>query len=735
MKPPFYLDTETFSPVDIKNGLDNYSRAAEVMIYTYADGDDPVKDYDVTTGARMPNQLEDALLDERRLLIAHNAQFDRTVIGVSGYQTGIERWHCTMVQALSHSLPGALEKLGDIFNIGEDKAKIKDGKALIRLFCCPRPKNMKLRRATKETHPQEWKRFIEYARNDISAMREIHKLMPKWNYGGTSEVATREMKLWHMDQRMNLRGVAIDTDLINGAIVTAGRVKEALAERTVTMTDGALNATTQRDALLTLLRNVYDIELVDLRGSTIETLLKSDHDLPDIVVELLENRLAASSTSVSKYKRFAQLTGPDGRLRNTTQFCGAMRTGRDAGRGVQLQNLPRPALKQKEIDSGIESIKLDCLDLVDDFPMTTLSSAIRGGIVASPGTKLTVADLSNIEGRMLAFLAGEEWKLQAFRDYDTCRGVDGEWYTGDELRDAVLADKPIELKLDKKGEPTRKGYDLYALAYAKAFRITPEAVMENKKSGDGSFRQIGKVMELALGYEGGVGAFVTFAVAYGIDLDAMARAAIGGIPAETLRAAEKAYKGAVSKKRDYNMLPETYTVCDSFKRLWREAHPNVAEFWKELEIAFRRAIEMPGKVFTARKISVVKNGNWVRLVLPSGRSLCYPSPKITDGNKVSYMGLNQFSRQWCRLNTYSGKLAENVTQAASRDVFKAPVGTIVAAGYAIEIPVHDELITETPDDSRFSAEHLAALMSDAPAWAMGLPLAAAGFESYRYRKD
>lgn len=735
MTAPFYLDTETFSLVDLKNGLDNYSRASEVMVYTYADGDGPVHDYDVTAGARMPSMLEDALLDDRRLLIAHNAQFDRTVIAKAGYPVPIERWHCTMVQALAHSLPGALEKLGEIFKIGDDLAKIKDGKTLIRLFCCPRPKNMKLRRATRETHPAEWQRFIEYARNDISAMREIHKIMPKWNYGGITEASYRETSLWHMDQRMNLRGVAIDTDLITGAIVTAGRVKEQLAAATVVMTDGALNATTQRDALLTLLRDVYDLHMPDMKGSTIDSLLKTDHDLPDIVVELLENRLAASSTSVSKYKRFAQLTGPDGRLRNTTQFCGAMRTGRDAGRGVQLQNLPRPTLKQKAIDAGIESIKLDCLDLIDDYPMATLSSAIRGGIIASPGTKLVVADLSNIEGRMLAFLAGEEWKLQAFRDYDTCMGADGRWYTGDELRDAVLAGKPIDLVLDKKGEPTRKGYDLYALAYAKAFRISPEAVMENKKSGDGSFRQIGKVMELALGYEGGVGAFVTFAVAYGIDLDAMAQAAIGGIPAETLKSAERAYKWAVSKKRDFNMKPETYMVCDSFKRLWREAHPNVAAFWKELEVAFRNAIVQPGKVFTARKVSVVKSGAWVRLVLPSGRSLCYPSPRLNDGDKISYMGLNQFSRQWCRLNTYSGKLAENVTQAASRDVFKAPVGTIVTSGYEIEIPVHDELITETPDTDDFSAEHLAALMSNNPVWATGLPLAAAGFEAYRYRKD
>lgn len=735
MTVPFFLDTETFSIVDIKAGLDNYSRAAEVMIYTYASGDGPVRDYDVTTGARMPSELEDALLDGRVTLIAHNAQFDRTVIAANRYPTAIERWECTMVQALAHSLPGALDKLCDIFQIGGDLAKIKDGKALIQLFCKPRPKNMKLRRATRETHPAEWARFVEYARNDISAMREIRRKMPKWNYGTESDAARRELALWHLDQHMNRRGVCIDTDLVNGAIITAGRVREQLAARTHEMTDGAMAATTQRDALLNLLRNVYDVELADLRGSTIEALLKSDHDLPDIVVELLENRLAASSTSVSKYKKFAQLTGPDGRLRNTTQFCGAMRTGRDAGRGVQLQNLPRPSMKQKAIDSAIEMIKLDCLDLIADNPMAALSSSIRGGIVATPGKKLAVADLSNIEGRKLAWLAGEEWKLQAFRDYDTCLGLDGNWYGGDQIRDAILARRPIPLQLDKKGEPTRKGHDLYCLAYAKAFRISPEAVLENKKSGDGSFRQIGKVMELALGYEGGVGAFVTFAVAYDIDLDAMAQTAKDHIPPATWEEARRAYQWALKKKRDFGMLPDTYMVCDSFKRLWREAHPAVVKFWKALEDAFRSAINAPGKVFTVRDLQVVKSGAWVRIVMPSGRSLCYPSPRLDDSNKISYMGLNQFSRQWCRLKTYSGKLAENVTQASSRDVFKAPAPAILAAGYEIEIPVHDENICEAPDNDDYSADYLAALMSNNPAWATGLPLAAAGFESLRYRKD
>lgn len=730
-----WFDTETFSLVDIKNGTDNYSRAAEIMMMQYAYCDEPARVWDITDGSKMPADLARYLADETLTVTAHNAAFDSAVMETNGYHIDQKRWRCTMAQALAHGLPGALEKLGEIFKIDDDKAKLKDGKSLVRLFCCPRPKNMKLRRATKETHPTEWERFKEYGRVDVEAMREVAKAMPNWNYTGT------ELALWQLDQKINKRGVNIDMELVNGAIVTAERTKTLLAEEAQELTDydedegTGLKATTQRDALLYLLSTQYNIVLTDLKGSTIERLLKTDHDMPQVVVELLENRIAASSTSVSKYKRFMQLTGPDGRLRNTLQFCGASRTGRWAGRGVQLQNLPRPVLKQKVIDSGIEAIKLDCADLIFDKPMELLSSAIRGCIVASPGKKLVVADLSNIEGRMLAWLAGEEWKLQAFADYDTCLGIDGEWYTGDQVRDAVLAGEPINLKLDKKGEPTRKGHDLYALSYAKAFRISPEEVMENKRTGDGSFRQIGKVMELALGYSGGAGAFVTFAIAYGINLNSMADTAAPNIPPRIWAEAERTYEWAKKTSRDFGMAPKTFMVCDSFKRLWREAHPEITAFWGELELAFRKAILSPGKTFTARKIKMIKSGAWLRAILPSGRSVCYPAPKISDEDKISYMGVNQFSRQWNRITTYSGKLAENFTQAASRDVIAARLPAIEKYAYSILTTVHDEDICEADDDDRYSSDELAALMSKNPDWATGLPLAAAGFSGYRYRKE
>jgi len=1046
-----WADTETFSHVDIKRGTDRYSRAAQIMLFQYALNDGPVSVWDRTADPVMPADLSGYLADNDMLVYFHNARFDKSVCDTNGFHIAPHRLRCSMARALAHSLPGGLDKLCDIFGISEDKAKLKDGKALVKLFCCPQAFKHTLKRAdfatakeykaavealreqwpgraTRHTHPEEWKRFIQYGANDIEAMRAVVKAMPKWNYGGPSPAARRETALWHLDQKINQRGVPIDTALVDGAIVTADRTKATLAEETKELTDGTISATTQRNALLELLNGYYELNLPDLRAATVERLLKSDVDLPAVGVSLLQNRLAASSTSVSKYEAFAKLTGPDGRLRNTLQFCGAMRTGRWAGRGVQLQNLPRPVLKNKAILAGIEAIKLDCADLIYDNPMELLSSSVRGCIIPSEGRKLVVADLSNIEGRMLAWLAGEEWKLNAFRDFDTCLGEDGNWYTGDQIRDSVLAGKAIPLKLDKKGEPTRRGHDLYALAYAKAFRITPEAVMENKKNGDGSMRQIGKVMELACfaadtkvitsngvknivdvepadllwdgsewvshkglvekgvrpvvrvagmkvtpdhqiltgnswkpagqlamsestlcraletgseslrclalngrfgglattiwsessvlaernptssmtttcgkgnrpaatsvqrsspgigekifsgmqalfrmtisagrclteslrastdattqrtratptmaaegytctnrgarteapflhtlsrstvgtttnlnstertstrgtnqetcgssqsrkttptveksaicknesgnlnerirtydiaysgprnrftvicsegalvvhncGYQGSVGAFATFAIAYGIDLDDMARNAISGIPADVLEAADRSYKWAADCGRDYGMSEQTYKVCFSFVRMWRTAHARTSAFWPALENAVRSAILSPNREYTVGVCKVIKTGNWLRLVLPSGRTLCYPAPRLDGENeKISYMGVNQFTRQWCRLHTYGGKLAENVTQAASRDVIGHSLPEIEDAGYDVLTTVHDEDITDAPDTDDFTAEHLAALMASNPEWAKGLPLAAAGFEDYRYRKD
>jgi DNA polymerase len=443
--------------------------------------------------------------------------------------------------------------------------------------------------------------------------------------------------------------------------------------------------------------------------STLERRI-NDPDLPIELRELLAIRLQASTTSTSKYKTLINGVSSDGRLRGCLQFCGAQRTGRWAGRLFQPQNLPRPVLKQDNIDFGIAALKAGVVDLFYDNVMELTSSAIRGCIIAPKDRKLVVSDLSNIEGRAAAYLAGEGWKLQAFRDFDT-----------------FLFDTFGKKILDAKGKPLRKGHDLYNLAYAKAFDIPVEKVEDHQ-------RQIGKVMELMLGYEGGVGAFITGAASYGIDLEELGNIAWNLIPQETKDEARRIWNWANKKKATFDLSERAYIVCDSFKRLWREAHPAISGYWPELQQTVVDAINSPGKTFVSRKLKIRRDGAWLRIVLPSGRALCYASPQVENG-RISYMGINQYSRKWSRTYTYGGKLFENVCQAFARDVMAYNmINKVKPAGYSIVLTVHDEVITEAPDNDNFSAPHLSSLLASNPPWAHDMPLAAGGFEAYRYKK-
>ncbi len=718
-----WIDFETYSDVPIKNGTHAYMQGVEILLTAWAIDDGPVSVVDEVNGEPRPRDLVDALADPLTQLAAYNSAFDRNVLHYTGHDTDITRWHDTMVKALAHGMPGALGTLCDILAVPTDKAKDKEGTRLIQLFCKPLAANRKLRRATRDTHPEDWARFKEYAGLDIEAMRVVDAKLPSWNYTGT------ELALWHLDQTINDRGVLVDAVLAQAAIRAAELAKKGLAERTQELTDGEVQAATQRDRLLTHILKYYGIEVPDLQNSTLEDILKRETDLPRTLVELLGIRLQASKTSISKYKTLVKGVSPDGRLRGTLQFDGAARTGRWAGRLFQPQNLPRPTLHQGAIEVGIDALKAGCADVIFPNVMELASSAIRGCIIVPPQRKLVVADLSNIEGRMIAWLAGEEWKLQAFREYDTCLGVDGQWHDGPALRAAALAHQAIPLERDKKGGAVRRGPDLYKLAYAKAFAVSHETV-------DGHQRQIGKVMELMLGYEGGVGAFLTGAATYGIDLDAMATAALPSIPADVLAEAER-YLTARSRRKDgsFGLTPQTFMVCDSLKRLWRRAHPAVSALWPALAQAAMMAVINEGVTQRVRDIRLQRKGAWLRVQLPSGRLLCYPLPEVDATGKLSYMGVNQYSRKWSRLKTYGGKLSENITQAAARDVLATSMPAVEANGYQIVLTVHDEILTEAPDTPDFNPGHLAGLMATNPSWAEGLPLSAAGFEAYRYRKD
>lgn len=697
-----YCDTETYSEVPIQNGTYKYAENAEIMLMTYAFDEGPVQCWDATTehGHTMPTDLFNGLRNPKNIVVWHNSMFDRNVLKYSrGMDTSTSRIHDTMVIALMHGLPGGLDKLCDIFKVSSELAKDKKGKKLIHLFCKPRPKNMELRRATAKTHPEEWKQFIEYAKSDIEAMRVLYKKLPKWN------METEEFKLWQLDQKINDRGFKVDLELAQNAIEATERTKNTLANRTHQLTDGDLEATTQRDKLLMHLLTEYGVNLPDMTKSTVERRL-NDPDLPDGVKELLAIRLEATTTSVSKYKRLVNGVNKDGRLRGTLQFCGAQRTGRWAGRTFQPQNLPRPTHSQDEIDQAIVDIKAGVIDLVSDDVMKLTSSAIRSCIIAEDGKQLVVSDLSNIEGRVAAWITGEDWKVKAFRDFD-------------------------------EGE----GHDLYKLAYARSFNVAPDSVTKEQ-------RQIGKVQELALGYGGGVGAFVTMVSAYRMDIDDMAEKAYGSIPAEIWTQAVGWWNQSVEEKRTFDLSSSTFCVADSLKRLWRNAQPNIVDSWKSIENAVRMAIEVKNAEFTDGKLKIYCEGPWLKIILPSGRALCYPSPRINEKGDITYMGMNQYSRKWDRIKTYGGKLFENVCQAVARDVMAHNMLEVEKAGFDILLTVHDELITEanlirttfrseerTIHPPLGHEETLSKILATPPPWAEDLPLAASGFEADRYRKD
>lgn len=686
-----FLDTETRSPVPISHGTARYAASSEVIIVSWAVDYGKAQVWDVLSGRPMPESLSAALRNADEVW-AHNAYFDRT--NGAGAPLHLDKlvpmhkWRCSMALALSHGLPGGLDKLCDVFKVEQSRAKHQGGKDMIRLFCIPKKDGSY---NDKRSHPEDWKRFLDYAKNDIPAMQEVHRQCPKWNYGSDRPAAKREVALWHLDQKINDRGFAVDVDFAREAVRATEAEKRRLAARTQELTEGEVERTTQRDRLLAHLLSVYGVTLPDLRADTIERRL-NDPELPEPVKELLRMRQDASKASTSKYRRVLQME-VGGRMSGTLQFCAASRTRRWGGRGFQPQNLPRPSHEFENILFGIDVIKDRAEDLFLDDVMALSSSAIRSVIVAPEGKKLVISDLSNIEGRVLAWIAGEQWKLDAFAAFDAGHGP-----------------------------------DLYKMAYARAFNIRPEDVTSAQ-------RQIGKVLELAMGYQGGVGAFVTFAAMYGVDLEELAATARSTIPKSVLSDAESFWGYAVKVKRTYDLPKHVFIACDSLKRLWRLAHPKTTELWAAVERASKAAVANPGTKYKAGDmLTFVRQKAWMYMLLPSGGVLCYPEPRV-DADALTYAGVCPYAKKWKRIGTHSGKTVENGVQGIARDIMAGAMPKAEAAGYEVVLTVHDELVTETPDTETLSAAGLSAILAEGEDWSAGLPLAAAGYETHRYRKD
>lgn len=675
-----YLDLETRSRVPIDYGVYRYAVGAEILLCNLAQDDGEVEKYEWSDEVR--TYLIELLHDCERAG-SHNDEFDFSILELcAGIIFPLERRFCTMAQARMHGLPGGLDRLCELLKIPADEAKRKDSKKLIRLFCVP---NKEGGWNTKETHPAEWARFIDYGGGDVTAMRACHKLLPKWNL----EI---ERPTWILDHEINARGMAIDTEFAQAAVdlMSAGKTEgdAAITEAST----GYVTAGTQRDRLLEHILLEHGVSLPDLTASTIERRLQ-DNELSESVKELLRLRLEASKTSTSKYAALLNCVSGDGRLRGSMVYCGAGRTGRWSGTKFQPHNLPRQKESRRaDIEFNTRAITAHCPEALDDTLSRCASEAIRGVVIAPPGRKLLVADYSSIEGRVVAWLADERWKLEAFRDND--RGA---------------------------------GPGLYELAYGRAFGIATDDVTQSQ-------RQVGKVMELMLGFGGGVGAFVTGSETYRVNLAEMAEACWPLVPADVKIEAQLFWS---KTENTFDLTWEEFTACDALKRMWRRDNPKIASLWDDVEAAFRFA--MVGEEVTVGRLKFDKVQNWVRMQLPSGRYLCYPSVKVgkvekkkSDDDTLSFLGIDPYTHQWGRIITWGGTLVENATQAVARDCLAYSLRTAKLKGLPIVLHVHDEPVAEV-DESRTVAE-LESCMHYVP-WASGLPLATHGFETTRYRKE
>lgn len=756
-----FLDTETFSDVDLKKvGAYAYAEhpSTEIMICTYAIDEGRVQTWDATESPTMPRELRKALRQVSRkkakIVMANGLLFDRLVIREKwGIDLPVSQIEDTMIMAFRHALPGSLDMQCQVLGVDAEHAKDKAGKALIKRFCKPTPKTYKIRRYTRETHPEEWAKFLRYAALDIVAMREVYWRIPDW--GNTP----KEDEILLIDQMINDRGFYVDVDLANAAIKAVQAHKEELKEEAWERFGGKLTG----NDFLPILRDIAPAFTIhNAQKSTLNDLLE-DPDFPDEGKALIEMRLGASSTASTKYNPLVNGLSADGRRRGCLQYGGAKRTLRWAGKGFQPQNLARGEysddhegkIKRREGESdvsfwvrshmltnGINSLLRGTAHWAYDISKLT-ASTVRGCIIPAKGKKFVVADYSNVEGRGLAWIAGEKTALMVFK----------------------------------------AGRDIYCETAGKMFGLDPEYIKANRKD----LRQIGKACELGLGYGGGVAAFLQFAKNLGLDLYAMAEVMKGTFPDHIWAAAKRGYEyarineakrppkpGKKDERPTYILPKNVWLTCDAIKRMWRESHPMTVAFWAELEDAVLCAIRNPGKAYWAgahvrpdgkKALKIVRTkvkhdptfdeerddpnaaGWWLKIELPSGRIMSYPgialsvtteidedTGKKRTSTRIKYQGENQTTRQWGFQYTYGGKLTENIVQALCRDILAWSMPGVEAAGYEIVLSVHDELITEVPDTDDYTTEELCALMCDLPIWAKGFPLAAEGDIMYRYRK-
>ncbi|MDL2287592.1 hypothetical protein LJB90_03435 [Eubacteriales bacterium OttesenSCG-928-G02] len=629
----------------------------EIMLFAYSVDGGPVQLVDFTAGGILPADISAALKDPAYIKFAFNAMFEWGCLSKFFGSLPIEQWRCTMVHSLYCGYPTSLSAVGKAIGLPQDRQKLNTGTALIRYFCSPcKPTKSNGQRARNRPHhePAKWELFKEYCKQDVVAEMEIERRLSVY------PVPDAVQKEWRADVRINARGVAVDMELVEGALQLAD------ASHTRHMTEAqdltGLANPNSRAQLVAFLEDELGRELPDLRKDTVETMLDGDlHS--DTARRVLELRQELSKTSTKKYDAITAAVCADGRVRGLLQFYGANRTGRWAGRLVQVQNLPRTHIEPLGLARElVKDRNEDALKLIYGGIPETLSQLIRTALIAKPGHTFIDADFASIEARVIAWLAGEQWALEVFRTH-------GKIYE-------ATASQLYGIPLDK----IKKGNPEY------------------------EYRQYGKAATLALGYQGGKQALIK----------------VGHLPEDT---------------------PDEF-LQDIVNR-WRDKNPRIRDFWYALDSAAKQVI-MQGGTVAVGKVSLSHEYNHtagitsLTILLPSGRKLYYVDPKIGTnqwgGPSISYMGIEQGKKTWGRLETYGGKLAENITQAVARDCLAVAINRLESMFFKVVFHVHDEVIIEQ-STAQIDLTAITKIISAPISWAADLPLAADGWVGEYYRKD
>ena len=650
------IDLETKSAAPIKDcGSFRYidDPSFGIMLFGFSVDGYPSEVIDLTAGQQIPKDIRDAIHHKDVLKTGWNNTFERYALWKhTGLYLPPEQWEDTMILAANCGLPLKLETCCEALNMGEDKAKMRIGSALIREFCCPQKRRLKkwnyAEWITPDMDPENWDLFKQYCARDVDVEGDIRKLLLKWRPDET------EHRFWCLDARINEKGMKSDLVFVNHALEMDAKYKAELTDAAVAVT--GLDNPNSVSQVKEWLQQQEDMEVPSLNKKAVADIVSQLRT--EEAKEFMAIRAELSKTSTKKYNAFVRCANPDdGHVRGCFQFFGG-HTGRFAGRLVQLQNLPQNHMEDlAEARELVKSGDYDTFKMIYPAVTPTLSELIRTALVAEDGCRFVVADFSAIEARVSAWFAGEEWRLKVFRE----------------------------------------GGDIYCASASQMFKVP---VVKNGINGE--LRQKGKVAELALGYGGGVNALKAF----GADKMGMSN-------------------------------EEMAQTVDQ----WRAASPNIVEIWSSLDRAMKRCIVH--RATTVDKVAGVRfrwDSGIVWMRLPSGREMAYYHPeygesRYTPGKMtISYMGVDQKTRKWSRIETWGGRIFENLVQATSRDCLRDTMMRLDAAGWDIRGHVHDEVICSEPIGGK-TVDEMCAIFAQPLDWAPGLPLTGAGYECEFYKKD